>query len=361
MTSMKIFRRNTIRLFFLFGLLAIGLPAAQAAVELIYFRGRVLIGPAVRLEWATGSESDTAGFLIKRDSGSGPVQIPVFLDNEEVTFIPAAGDAIGAAYAVEDENVLDKTTYTYFLYEVDTSNLQILKESFTIVVDEDGNGTGNSSGIGGRQGGSGSSRATATPTRQASSTPTPIPGSGGSGGGSTGGATPTPRPTLSSPGSSSAQPQPTAAPIGIPSGVTTSSQPNGSDGTTGSTDPAAATTGGLPGVAVAQAQEGYPSPEGGSTPVVDPAAQGQPESYVPPEPLIFENQPAGTMIDPASVQPLGGSSEPAAAPAIPAAEASRSEAAGTGRLILWGSFLASLLIFVAGIAGALILFQRRSA
>ena len=89
-----------------------------SAITLRYFRA-VGLANGIRLEWATGSEFNTAGFRIQRaSSASGP-----FSTLNNVGFVEAEGDgASGAEYDALDNTTTNGDTYWYLLVEVETDN-----------------------------------------------------------------------------------------------------------------------------------------------------------------------------------------------------------------------------------------------
>lgn len=85
-------------------------------INLLYFQA---IGQdnAVLLKWATATEFDTLGFILRRaDNKVGPYE-----DLDEIGFIPGeGGGVIGAAYEATDEmNVVNGQTYWYILVQID--------------------------------------------------------------------------------------------------------------------------------------------------------------------------------------------------------------------------------------------------
>lgn len=87
---------------------------SHAAVTLIYFRGHGMQG-FIRLEWATATELDNAGFYILRsDTDTGSY-------TRISQFIPTGPDSItGYQYSYIDSNVVNEIGYWYQLEMVDT-------------------------------------------------------------------------------------------------------------------------------------------------------------------------------------------------------------------------------------------------
>ena len=98
-------------------------PTTEAAVGLLYFQ----IDPAgagateINLKWATETETDTAGFVIKR-SATGIVQ-----DATIVADVPSTGSAsTGDTYEFTDSDLTTGSTYTYWLYELTSTGGETL-------------------------------------------------------------------------------------------------------------------------------------------------------------------------------------------------------------------------------------------
>ena len=110
------------------GLSAITLHA-EAAVVLLYFRASSG-NQVVRLEWATATELDTAGFFVQRSSqrDSGYIRI-----NADI--IPAVGDAFsGDTYEYTDTGLANGIQYWYRLESIDLGqNSQYSDPVFVIV------------------------------------------------------------------------------------------------------------------------------------------------------------------------------------------------------------------------------------
>ncbi|MFC1591474.1 hypothetical protein ACFL43_03010 [Thermodesulfobacteriota bacterium] len=90
----------------------------ELAVTLVSFEAKA--GNAkVTLTWETGSEEDNAGFNIyRKEAGSS--------DYEKINaaLIPSTvGTGLGAVYSLVDENVQNRTKYTYVLEDVDINGI----------------------------------------------------------------------------------------------------------------------------------------------------------------------------------------------------------------------------------------------
>ena len=127
-------RRWILPLAFIVALIAIlpnpvkALP--QRAITLLYFQGTGQ-NNAILLEWATATEFETAGFIIKRaDSESGPYD-----DLTQIGFIPGEGDGIiGAEYdVIDDDNVVNGQTYWYILVEIENNGNQNPSDPISVV------------------------------------------------------------------------------------------------------------------------------------------------------------------------------------------------------------------------------------
>jgi hypothetical protein len=107
----KTITRNNITAFSLW---AIGNNEPTAITLLDFSATREANG--VRLDWATGSERNTAGFRIERGSTNNAASaVPL----EVAGFIPSAGDVSGAAYTYLDQNPTAAEAYVYWLIEVE--------------------------------------------------------------------------------------------------------------------------------------------------------------------------------------------------------------------------------------------------
>ncbi|HSH04962.1 MAG TPA: hypothetical protein VLL52_20780 [Anaerolineae bacterium] len=114
-------------------ILPLGLTQAAppTAVDLIYF---IATGSnnGIALEWKTGSETDTAGFNVKRAASSNPTTPPnisnfTLLQNiGSGGFIPAEGSPTDSQiYQATDTTATLGTGYWYLLVEIETDSTQI--------------------------------------------------------------------------------------------------------------------------------------------------------------------------------------------------------------------------------------------
>jgi len=111
------------------------IASRSRAVTLIYFRGSGM-DHAIQLQWATATELDTAGFFIERASSSGGA----FIQLDSIGFIPSAataGGLVGAEYeAVDDDGIINGTTYWYSLVEVELDGSENRSETISVVAGE---------------------------------------------------------------------------------------------------------------------------------------------------------------------------------------------------------------------------------
>ena len=351
-----------------------------AAIELSYFRVEVTNSLDVQIEWGTELE-ETAGFLIKRATvGGTPQEISVLYEGSTHSFIPAAGGILGSDYVVIDETAVAGETYIYYLYEVETDNTQTEVASTQIVIEEETSTTAitNSNS---NSGNSGNTSPTATSTPRPTSTPQPTStatptssnsstssstttGSSGSatdGTSNSGRATTTP---ASSAGSTESEIESTTVTeTGSSETVTdevdtvpTESEPEEEIASTTVTTIGEATPDGAEeveseGVSIAEASEvtqddAYPYPE-----VEAEATTTTDEDYVAPT-VIPQTTVTPAEIGTTDIGEVGGETD-----SDPDAEEIGEN--NNNRFVLWGIFLSALLLFVAGILGALILFRRR--
>ncbi len=330
--------------------------ADPTAVTLLYFRGTGQDN-AVLLEWATGTEFNTAGFRIMRaNEENGQYQV---LD--QIGFIPGEGDGIfGAVYeAVDEDNVSNGTVYWYKLIEFELDGRENPVGPISVTA------------------GSAAPTATSSPIPSATAT-TPS-------GGSPATATPDPTeisatstPTSFNPGSSGASASSaTANPSGaslIPTvSGSTQTDSTASSSTTGAANPSD------PGNAAAPEAtldlSGYPEPEQSENSeqtrsVRSNGAQGYPDpdpEGVPPTPAS-ESYPLGIGERLPDLTPLSGSESTVDSAVIGSRDSAdqevenveaESEQSGISSAILWMGFVASFLLFSAGVIGSIIYFSRQ--
>jgi len=329
--------------------------ADLAAVTLLYFRG-VGQDNAVLLEWATGTEFDTAGFRVTRASEeNGQYQVLT-----QIGFIPSEGDGlIGAEYnAIDNTNVSNGTVYWYKLIEIELNGHENPAGPISVTA-----------GV-------------ATPTGTSSPVPTATPTTPSQGDGST----PTPEPSQSDPtstptpinlanpqtGSSAATAIPsfstplTAVPeagSSNPGAVSESGGSNSSNLAEAAAPEATLDISGYPGPNARQTTEAAPS-ENSSGETVD---QSQPETSATTTPASYPASIGGgapdstplSVSDPSSGSSVIGSQDSESQQASDLTDESENGGSGSSTLVLWLGFIASLLIFGAGVIGSIIYFSRQ--
>lgn len=324
----------------------LGVTQAQANtplnVGLRSFTGTALDN-AVRLDWITETELNTAGFKIKRSTGTS--QNFVTLDN--IGIVPSTGGvATGASYSVVDDTAVNGQIYTYKLVEVrsDTTEEELatvtvsLEPTPTPIVILTNNPTVSSTN-------------TAVPTSTATRTPTPsntnpptatvtvTPGQTGM--------TNTPTATIVSP--MTAVPLVTATQNGSATLDAPSSTTAGDSGNTVLAQEQAETP-----------EPGYPGPvdtEAGSGDAGGyPANQSPSPSPTPENPTPYPITADDDNAAPPTLAVIGNqeNAQPVnAAPTVAPGEVLR------GRAFLWAGFIIALLIFIFGVIGAIIFYRRR--
>jgi hypothetical protein len=347
-------RRSALLIFGFFTILLVPTLVAAidpAVVTLLYFHGNGLDN-AIRLEWATGTEFDTAGFRLEISAASsGPYTI---LDG--IGFVPseAPPDGLsGAEYVARDEiSITNGMTYWYRLIEIESSGVENRTDPISVTA--------------------GLAQPTSTPS-----------------------ATPTSPPTIPSTAGSTAVPETSVTPIStVHSGtatispatsiststVDTAAFPNSEPGavrirqtelaSVDGDDPAVSDSPfGSP--AIQTTDSGYPAPAAPSTPPPNPrigvegypgisqeSILGLPDGY----PSSPENARVARVEDPQS-----GSSSSTGPAAIGQANSNdsslapgQSEQEPAATLMLWVGFLAALVIFIAGVVGSAYIYRRQS-
>jgi hypothetical protein len=334
---MKLERIAGLALFLSF-LLVVFTDPAESAVTLIYFRGTGL-DQAVNLEWATGTEFNTAGFRVKRASDSfGPYELV-----GSIGFVPAEGDGIiGGEYsAIDSDSIVNGTTYFYILVEIETNSSE--NDEGPIAV---------TAGI-------------AAPTSTSTPTATPIPINTATANTATSTliASSTAAPSSGSP---TTVPTPTSDidTVNLNTGTATSiaaeDQMEDESVEFATDDIAMANQ-----VPSATVPGGYPAPEGPTPDTGDRLRDAYPEPATPqnvpttyPEPVV---SPALTF--PAIIEPLPGSGidevESISGNGAETSTATSESQSGSSTLFLWFGFVIALLIFLAGVYGSIVLFTRQ--
>lgn len=344
------FRLRTIGLISLF-LAGLGL-AVQAsahpslAVTLIYFRGTALDNSA-RLEWETGTESDTAAFEIQRSENAGGP----FSTLSEIGLVPATGTvSSGATYQVIDETALNGNVYWYRLVEVLFDNSRNALETIEVQISIDptsvpvGGDTGNSTST---PIPTSTQPPTATPQPSATaSPPVPTPTAGVAGAA-------TQTSTASGPAASATRPRATNTPQATATAFSTDAAGAQSTTSAGSSE-SSANIADAAGNSTAIAQVTL-TPESLSTAYPGPATGGTAPTNAQP---TGETYPGGIGDSGATQDSVSGIGSNAAA-GDSGAEAESETPANSSSLLLWVGFLVALLIFAGGVFYSIVLFARR--
>ncbi|MDX1614215.1 MAG: hypothetical protein R3300_07880 [Candidatus Promineifilaceae bacterium] len=317
-------------------LLLAGSLASQSAAEtthsvtLLYFRGSPQ-DDGIMLEWATASETETAGFRVERSQTPGGPYTEV----DSIGFVTAAGDTlIGASYAeLDNEALADGITYYYVLIEVELSGAENVEGPLSVT----------------------------RPTQDEEATPTSEPN-----------VSPTPQTTLT-PSPTSGTPAPTATTMRA-------------DSQRSATQTVAETFGRGPGpspesriaqvetpsqvVPTATPDPAYPAPAVGG----DDSAQPLDESVYPAPATsdpsssiqIVPTRQFGTELENIEPEPQAEVDSQPFSAIGESEEMQRGSAAqeSSGRsvrttFLLWSGFFAALLVFIAGVFGSIILYARK--
>ncbi len=347
-------RKSTILIIGFFAILVVPTLVAAidpAVVTLLYFRGEGLDN-AIRLEWATGTEFDTAGFRLERSAASsGPYTI---LD--DIGFVPsdAPPDGLSGAeyFALDDNNTTNGTTYWYRLVEIESSGAENRTDPISVTA-----------GL-------------AQPTSTPSSTPENTPS-----GASTAGPTVDPE-TSSTPIStveSGTATIPPSTPVPGSTADTEASPSSGPEATRLRQTELASAAGEDPTVSdspfgsasIQSTASGYPAPDGPSAPLPNPQIGdegypgisqddilGLPDAY----PFPLENSRQARALDPQNE--LSSAAGPTAIGQANSNDSNigpvQSEQEPVATLILWVGFLASLVIFIAGVVGSAYIYRRQN-
>ncbi len=107
-------------------LLLLGILWLILAVVLIITQ--VVVSPAIKLEWQTETEFETAGFnILKSESETG-----IYTQINDKLIASQADPAAGASYAFTDEDVVAGRTYYYRLEDVEFDNTSAAHEILTV-------------------------------------------------------------------------------------------------------------------------------------------------------------------------------------------------------------------------------------
>ena len=309
---------------------------------------------AVRLEWDTETELGTAGYKLKRGQNGtfSYLQDPT---SSIDLFIPSeGGPSQGSSYSFLDGTAVNGQSYTYQLIEVTADGGEAVHAEKTVTA---GVAPTNTPILLGNGGGNNKTSTplpttTATATQSASNTPnpssTPVPSVGVS---------ITPIPTAKNTPLVNESQQVIPSPeIGTES-FSEDAETNPVSEFQPSTDP---------GIAVAQAMEepsqeqipSYPgidleSPTQESTQTLDIAPATQQEEIDSSNDINNSSQPAVI----GNIRSINNTPTPDNDNTIQ--DSNASQGATAGRVYLWVAFIAALVIFVAAVLGAILLYTRR--
>lgn len=347
--------------------MAFSATTSQAAVSLVYFLGEDDEG-SVLLQWETATETETAGFRIRRSDNPNN-NLTVNWEGEDVDFIPSQADdaGFGTRYTVYDDSAVAGQTYTYTLYEVtNSSQTEQIAQSEPITFTGDG-------GVSQLPTNTPASQApTPTNTRPATATPTTQPNATATTASSNPNPTATPTNTATPASNSGATGQTNTATITATPNTTTALPTNTPAAVAQNPSPTPQSDNNGISEASAQQPEPYPNPEDSQTDTpgeftTPETGQENIDSYPEPSPNTAETNgeptPYVEPVDNGGTPTNGGSQSIGAgsSPNTPTDDSAAEDAeeSGSNSLILWIGFIGALLIFGGGVAGSLIVFARR--
>jgi hypothetical protein len=96
-------------------------------LAIVLLTSQVIVTPAIKLEWQTETEFETAGFnILKSESESG-----IYTQINDKLIASQADPAAGASYEFTDEDVVPGRTYYYRLEDVEFDNSSAAHEVLT--------------------------------------------------------------------------------------------------------------------------------------------------------------------------------------------------------------------------------------
>lgn len=316
----------------------------------------------VRLEWQTETELGTAGYKLKRGQNGSFSYLADASTNDDLFILSEGGPSLGASYAFVDETAINGELYTYQLIEVTVDGSETVQADQTITVGVQPTNTPIVLGGGGGDSNNSSPTPgnTSTPTATAASTNV----------GSTPLASSTPRPTIiptqTSPVLASTSPPPTQTVAVVrPTSAPATAAASISDQNNQQTDENPSAD---PGVGIAQALEENTlsdvSPE-----AQNPGSPGQESNPVTADMIQSSSNPNTT--DPEIAAERDGSqptvigitrpldSGANAEDVVGSQESNPNQGSNPARIYLWVAFIAAMVIFVAAVLSAILLYTRR--
>ena len=317
----------------------------------------------VQLTWETATELNTLAFILHRRTGN----TGDFVYLEDIGVIDALGSpALGYIYQEIDETAVLGQTYTYRLIEIESNNQQAILDEVTITVGATPTPTP-----------SHTPTATATPTIRAgagtTATPTVSPTPSAT-------TTPTSSATTATPATDPGPPAAnptrlvTVTPISVGSGNSSPDAPPGASQATavpatgnlpGATTPIPTTTATAPATALPDAAGRGEAVLAQGLETRPPTDDGQPGT-MPGQLIPADNPPDSDTLSetsdttaPTALAVIGDDEAYAAPGQSPAITAQTSQTNGRSTLFLWIGFIVSLLIFITGVIGSIILYTRR--
>ena len=357
-----------ISLTFLLGGVLVTQAAPPRSVGLLSFEATALAN-AIRLDWETATELQTAGFIVKRSVNSGPfislpdIGVPGFIDaagNPAGFVIAMGGPAEGAIYQEMDSDIQAGNHYTYKLIEVENNNNEIELDIQSVIF---GSVPTNTPTVPPLVTTASDSPTTATATLLPDSTALSI-------------ATITPAAANNATANTPTTIAPTVltelpavVPATQPATVTESGQ-SGDQGSTNTTtnnavlaqvEATATAVPPTPTATTTNSDNSYPGFQTQSEPTVE--EPGTP-SPIPLEPAAtaypLATPPTGQDEATAAVPIIGsGTNSPPAGNAANLSQETPGRGPQLGRIYLWSGFLLALLIFITTVVATILLFTRK--